>query len=238
MNVLLIDHHTLVRKGFRHLLEAEGIRVAQDFATVDEALAQTVDSEFGIALVDISHKTSAIGTDLGKLQAAFPTVPILFLTSREERSSVQQAFLAGVSGYLLKTACPRELLRALSLVRGGGRYLHHEVAHQMIDGLRSKKNDPPLLLDEQDLRFLELVGHGYNNSRIAEMNYVSIGTVKNRLRKLFRLFGVNDRMQLVVEALRTGILSLELEPPSVSGGAACLGEGNGQRSLGSRSHVR
>ncbi len=215
MRIFLIDHHILFRKGFRLLLEAEGYTVLQDCSTVEEALSGDYEELVDVFMADIDGLNGSVSGELSRLLADYPSTPVLYLSCHYEPPIVREALEGGVHGFLLKSANTSELRRALKALEDGERYLHLEVAQQALEGLRSEPTAQFGELTEQDQRILELVAHGFNNSRIAEEVYVSVSTVKNRLRTLFQRFEVTDRTHLVMEAIKSGVLQVESESSEV-----------------------
>lgn len=208
MRITLVEDHDLVRQGLRLLLESEpGWKVVDECGCCSEAIESLSCRVTDLVVLDL-HLPDLSGEELiARVRSQHPKVPILVLSTHDEVAITLGAFRAGASGYLVKSARREELIEAARLVSQGGAYMHPRVAPAVLAQLQSgeKPSDLPVDLSVREQALLQLVGRGCSNPEIAVELHVSLGTVKNDLRQLFRRLEVVDRAQLVAEASRRGL---------------------------------
>ncbi|MGJ6968731.1 response regulator [Streptosporangium sp. G11] len=213
--VALADDQTLVRAGFRALLERDpGIVVVGEAPDGAEAVELARAERPDIVLMDIRmpildgiEATRIIAGD-----ASLRDVRIVVLTTFEVDEYVFDALRAGASGFLLKDTDPDELRRAVHVVAGGESLLSPGVTRRLIEGFVAgdrphRLDDTPLgVLTEREKGIVALVGGGLSNEEISRRVFISPATVKTHVgRALFKL-GARDRAQLVVIAYETGLV--------------------------------
>ncbi|WP_440106678.1 response regulator [Streptosporangium sp. H16] len=213
--VALVDDQTLVRAGFRALLERDpGIVVVGEASDGAEAVELVRGERPDIVLMDIRmpvldgiEATRAIVGD-----ASLRDVRIVMLTTFEVDEYVFDALRAGASGFLLKDTDPDELRRAVHVVARGEALLSPGVTRRLIEGFVTgerphRLDDTPLgVLTEREKEIVGLVGGGLSNEEISRRVFISPATVKTHVgRALFKL-GARDRAQLVVIAYETGLV--------------------------------
>ncbi|MEU8380262.1 response regulator transcription factor [Streptosporangium sp. NPDC048865] len=213
--VALADDQTLVRAGFRALLERDpGIAVVGEAADGAEAVELAREERPDVVLMDIRmpvldgiEATRAIVGD-----ASLRDVRVVVLTTFEADEYVFDALRAGASGFLLKDTDPGELRRAVHVVAGGEALLSPGVTRRLIEGFVTgtrphRLDDTPLnVLTEREREIVGLVGGGLSNEEISRRVFISPATVKTHVgRALFKL-GARDRAQLVMIAYETGLV--------------------------------
>jgi DNA-binding NarL/FixJ family response regulator len=140
---------------------------------------------------------------------------IIVLTTFEMDEYVFEALRAGASGFLLKRTRADDLISGIKVVAEGEALLSPSITGRLIrefvkrpsskmDGASAKRLD---LLTERELEVLTLVAHGLSNMEIAERIFISEGTVKTHIRRLFSKLDVRDRTQAVIFAYHAGIVS-------------------------------
>lgn len=207
--VLLVDDHPILREGLKRLLESQG--TVQVVGSVETALAAVATASLtrpDVAIIDLSLPDHDGRWLLRQLKKEFPEMPVLVLTMHLDPDSVVSALTEGASGYLTKTASHHELLQAIETVHSGGSYLQPRIAPHVVGALRcrpSPKNSDNLT--DRELDILELVADGLSNQAVAERLFVSVSTVKAHLRSCFRKLDVTTRTEVVVEAIRRGLLN-------------------------------
>jgi DNA-binding NarL/FixJ family response regulator len=217
IRVLLADDQSLVRAGFRALLDAEdGLEVVAEAADGEEAVAEARTQMPDVALMDIRmprmdglEATKAITSD-----PALAGTRVLVLTTFELDEYVFGALRAGASGFLLKDVEPADLLTAIRVVAAGEALLAPRVTRRLIEAFAASDVPSPddgamRALDELTARereVLALVGSGLSNQEIAERLVLSPLTAKTHVSRLFMKLGVRDRAQLVVLAYETGLV--------------------------------
>ncbi|MEW6281377.1 MAG: response regulator transcription factor [Candidatus Eremiobacterota bacterium] len=209
IRVLLVDDHTLVRNGLKVLLEGQcPVEVVGEAAGSNEAVAVTERVPVDLAIVDLNLPEPDGFWCVSELHRRHPGLPILVLSMREDVGAVVRAMQAGACGYLVKSATSDEMRAAVEAVRDGGCYLHPRISGAVLgrlrEGCHKLGGDTWSRLGERESALIGFVALGWSNQAIATRLHVSLGTVKNDLRNLFRRLGVPDRTRLAVEAIQRG----------------------------------
>jgi DNA-binding NarL/FixJ family response regulator len=218
IRVLLVDDQPLLRTGFRMILEAEG-----DLAVVGEAGdgLQAIDQvralQPDVVLMDIRmprmdgvEATRQI-TGPGKDGPA----KVLVLTTFDLDEYVVEALRAGASGFLLKDAPAAELVQAIRVVAAGDAIVAPSVTRRLLDRFAARlpsayEQTKPARLDrltERELEVLRLIAKGMSNAEIAAKLVVSETTVKTHVGNVLTKLGLRDRVQAVVLAYETGLIT-------------------------------
>jgi len=201
--VLIVDDHPLLREGVAAVLDAES-----DIAVVGEARdgAEAV-ALFGclrpdIVLMDLQMPGMDGVEAIAAIKAQAWEARIIVLTTYAGDVRALRALKAGASAYLLKSGLRRELIETIRTVRGGQRYLHPDVAHDIAVNAIAEP------LSEREIDVLKRVSAGQANKEIARGLALSEDTVKGHMRSIFAKLDVNDRTQAVTVAHRRGIIAL------------------------------
>ena len=215
IRVLLADDQSLIRAGFRILLES-----ADDIAVVGEAAdgAQATDlareHRADVVLMDI-RMPGVDGLEATRRIAAdddLAGVRVIILTTFESDEYVYQAIRAGASGFLVKDSEPAELIQAVRVVARGDALLSPSVTRKLITDLASRPDNhrpPDGALDgltEREREVMTLVAAGLSNDEIAARLFVSPLTAKTHVSRIMTKLDARDRAQLVVMAYECGLV--------------------------------
>jgi len=217
IRVLLADDQSLIRAGFRLLLDS-----CDDLLVVGEASdgAQAVDlarrERADVVLMDI-RMPGVDGLEATRRIAAdedLAGVKVIILTTFESDEYVYQAIRAGASGFLVKDSEPAELLQAVRVVARGDALLSPGVTRRLITDLATRQERPPAaasrILDSLTAREREvmaLVAAGLSNDEIAVRLYLSPLTAKTHVSRAMTKLNARDRAQLVVIAYESGLVT-------------------------------
>jgi DNA-binding NarL/FixJ family response regulator len=211
VRVVVADGQTLVRSGYRVLLEGKlGIQVVGEAATGEQAVTQSARLRPDVVLLDASlagldavEATRTIASDDG------PAVLVLIGNASEER--VIAALRAGATSVLAKDTDPDELVDAVRVVARGGAFLSPIFTRRLIAELSAQ---PEPVLPSSDLvedltprerEVVELVAHGLSNDQIAERLVVTRSTAKTHVSRAMVKLNARDRAQVVVFAYENGL---------------------------------
>jgi DNA-binding NarL/FixJ family response regulator len=224
IRVLLADDQTLIRDGFRVLIDsAPDLEVVGEAANGREAVTLARSARADVVLMDI-RMPELDGIEATRLITAdedLAGVRVLILTTFEIDENVLRALRAGASGFLSKSVGRTELLEAVRVIAGGEALLSPKATQSLITRFLDLPEPMPLPapaaldgLTDRERETLALVAAGLSNDDIAERLYVSPSTAKTHVNRAMTKLGVRDRAQLVVIAYQSGLIRPGDMPPA------------------------
>ena len=212
IRVLVADDQSMVRAGFRMLLEGEqDIEVIAEAINGRDAVEKARHLHPTVVLMDIRMPELDGLQATRHILAADDTARILILTTFDLDEYVYEALVAGASGFVLKDEPPEQLIAAIRTVAAGDALLSPTVTKRVIRQFtRIPRPTPPKEFDELTTREQEvfrLIANGLSNTEIARQLYISDTTVKTHITHILQKLNLRDRVQAVVLAYQTGISS-------------------------------
>jgi NarL family two-component system response regulator LiaR len=214
IRVLIVDDHTIVRKGIRALLaEIEGIEVVGEADNGQEAIAQAETLHPDVILMDLSMPKMDGIEATRQIKASQPESHILVMTSFAADDKVFPAIKAGALGYLLKESAPEDLVQAIRQIHRGESSLHPTIARKVLQEITHPADRPPTPnpLTEREAEVLRLVAQGLSNQDIAKKLNISDPTVRTHVSNILGKLHLATRIQAALYALREGLVSLDAE---------------------------
>ena len=212
IRVILVDDQSLVRSGFRMLIESEDdMEVVSEASNGLEALDGRMPVD--VALMDI-RMPQMDGVEATRRITASPLdTKVLILTTFDLDEYVYAALKAGASGFLLKDARPTELLSAIRNVADGDAVVAPSATRRLLDHVvPTLPNDPKAadkrlsVLTDREKEVLVEIAKGATNAEIAQTLYMAEGTVKTHIGRLLSKLECRDRVGLVLFAHEVGLL--------------------------------
>jgi NarL family two-component system response regulator LiaR len=204
IRVLVVDDHGVVREGLRtFLLLQEGIEVVGEAADGLEAVAAAEQLAPDVVLMDLVMPALDGVAAMRKIREHRPDARVIVLTSFTDDDRLLAAVRAGAAGYLLKTAPPQEVVRAIRAAHAGDAVLDPSAAGRLLQALAGPREPQPLTPREREV--LALLSRGFTNKRIAADLGVSEKTVKTHVGSILAKLGVTDRTQAALYAVREGL---------------------------------
>jgi DNA-binding NarL/FixJ family response regulator len=220
VKVLLVDDHTLVRRGLAQLLEScvQDAEVTEA-SDADEAAEILKHTAHDVALVDI-RMPSRDGLELlREIRSSWPDLPVIMLSSYDNGEYVKAALAEGAAGYLLKDTTPEDLAQAIVVaLSGSGNVLSPRAVRNLFEGSMRNDNDghdsapQDVGLTRREADVLRLLSGGASNREISRQLYLSEKTVKAHLAAVFRKLGVTNRTQAAMAAVAMGLGSGAVPP--------------------------
>ncbi len=215
IRVAIADDQQLIRAGFRSLLESEpDIEIVGEAGTGAEAVALAAASRPDVLLMDI-RMPDGDGLWATEQIAGMPElsgIHIVIVTTFELDEYVGRAIRAGASGFLVKDTEPVEFIRAVRVVAAGDALLSPTVTRRLLERLSSDLREAPdatqlSVITDREREVLALVGQGLTNDEIGKHLFLSPLTAKTHVSRIMAKLGARDRVQLVVIAYETGLVS-------------------------------
>ncbi|MCI1747164.1 MAG: response regulator transcription factor [Acidipropionibacterium sp.] len=214
IRVLLVDDQSLVRSGFRMLIEAEDdMEVVGEASNGAEALDVLRATPVDVALMDIRMPVMD-GVEATRRIANSPLdTKVMILTTFDLDEYVYAGLKAGASGFLLKDARPAELLSAIRSVSAGEAVVAPSATRRLLDHFvptlpeNPKQNEERLsVLTDREKEVLVEIAKGATNAEIAQTLYMAEGTVKTHIGRLLSKLECRDRVGLVLFAREVGLI--------------------------------
>jgi DNA-binding NarL/FixJ family response regulator len=213
IRVLLADDQTLVRTGFRVILETEGdIEVVAEADTGHEAIRQAQLTKPDVILMDIRMpELDGLAATEEILRHADPPT-IVVLTTFDQNEYVYRALRAGAAGFLLKDAPSTRLIAAVRAAATGDSLIDPAITRRLVERFAEPVQPQRLpkklaSLTDRELDVLRLVARGLANAEIAAELVVAETTVKTHVARILAKLGLRDRVQAVVLAYETGFVA-------------------------------
>jgi DNA-binding NarL/FixJ family response regulator len=204
IKVLLVDDHSLVRRGFRRMLEDEAdIVVIGEASNGDEAVRLARELVPQVIVMDCALPGTSGLAATRKILETDPPKAILMLSMHSEDTLVRQALDAGARGYILKNAVDLELATAIRRVAAGEIVLDAQLAKPVT--LRGERNAG---LTARELEILQLIVNGKSNKEIADDLKLSANTVAVHRANIMETLGIHKTAELVVYAIRNGLVNI------------------------------
>jgi DNA-binding NarL/FixJ family response regulator len=211
--ILLVDDQPLARAGLRLILGPEpGFEIAGECEDGDQVADAVARLRPDVVVMDVRMRRVDGAEATRRLQQATDPPPVLILTTFDDEETVAAALGAGAAGFVLKDAPGEEIVRAVTVVSGGGSWLDPQVTPQVLDAYRRVSNglrQPSHQVDHLTPRERDVlieVGRGQTNTEIADALFISEATVKTHLGNILAKLDLRDRAAAIVFAHTYGLI--------------------------------
>ena len=204
ISVLLVDDHSLVRRGFRRMLEDEAdIRVVGEASDGEEAVKLARSLKPQVIVMDCALPGMNGLQATRKILQLLPETLVLMLSMHTEETWVRQAIDAGARGYVLKNAMDLELSSAIRRLVDGETVLDGQLSKQQ--ALSGERNSG---LTPREVEILQLICDGKSNKEIANQLELSANTIAVHRANIMDALGIHKTAELVVYAIRNGLVNV------------------------------
>ncbi len=204
ISVMLVDDHSLVRRGFRRIIEDEpDLEVVGEAGNGEESIPLALRLRPRVIVMDCALPGVSGLVATQKILESAPETAILMLSMHSEDTLVRQAMAAGARGYILKNAIDLELVDAIRRVAAGEKVLASQLTRE--PGLKGERGAS---LTARELEVLQLIVSGKSNKEIASQLELSVNTVAVHRANIMDTLGIHKTAELVVYAIRHGLVSV------------------------------
>lgn len=206
IRVLIVDDHTVVRKGLQSLLSSEkyGIEVVGEAGDGNQAVERALELQPDVILMDLQMPHKSGLEAILEIKQQIPRCRILVLSSFGEDQRVLTAMRSGALGYLLKDSSPDELVSAIHTVALGHLTVPQELSGSLMgiqqDKDTSPKESPASNLTSRELDVLRYLADGASNKEIANQLSLSLTTVRTHVSNILRKLNLENRTQAALYA--------------------------------------
>ena len=204
IRVVIADDHSIVRRGLRQLLEADGdFEVVAEAADIAGARRYTRGHRPDVLVLDLNMPEGSSLDAVPDIRGECPDTQIVVLTMQNEPAYARQALSAGALGYVLKDAADTELVEAVRRAAVGDSYLNPRLGARVA---AEPPPGPPDNLSEREVEVLRMVALGHTNTEVAEKLHISVRTVETHRAHLQQKLRLSSRSELVRYALEHGLV--------------------------------
>jgi two-component system invasion response regulator UvrY len=204
MRILLVDDHTVVRRGLIQILAEEFPMTAfGEAANAQEALDLLRKKHWDVLVLDITMPGRSGLEILRQIKNLRPGLPVLVLSVHPENQFAVRVLKLGAAGYMTKESAVEELVAAVKKVLAGGRYVSTSLAETLADNLATRSAKPPQeLLSDREFQVLRLIAAGKIISEIARELVLSAKTISTYRSRILEKMGLRNNAELMHYAMR------------------------------------
>lgn len=208
LKILIVDDHTVVRKGLKLILTDEFVDVKIDEASnVEELMKLILHNNYSMILCDVSMPGRSGIEVLKQLHLEFPKLPVLILSMHPEEQYAIRAIKAGAMGYLTKDCASSELVKAIKCILGGKKYISSHVSELLANTISSESNRlPHELLSDREFEVLKLIAIGNSVSDIASILSLSVATISTYRSRLLEKMKIRSNAELILYAINNSLV--------------------------------
>lgn len=216
IKILLVDDHTIVRQGLARLLEEQpDLKVVGEATNGQIAVEQSMELKPDIVIMDIAMPRMNGIEAAKRIRKHLPGTKVLILSMYSHEHYIHELLEAGISGYLLKDASGRDIIKAVHSAMKNETFLSPSISKKLVKTYLSPnktmaKAELYKQLSNREREVFQLIAEGHSTRQIADMLCVSISTVKSHRAKIMEKLDINSPVKLVHFAIQLGLVDPEL----------------------------
>jgi DNA-binding NarL/FixJ family response regulator len=209
--ILLADDHAMVRRGLRHVLDAEpDLQVIAEAGDGRAAIEQALEQRPDLAILDIAMPRMTGLQAARELVSMLPELRLLILSMHDNEEYFFEALSAGASGYVLKSAADRDLVEACRAAMRGEPFVYpgavRALIREFLEGAKRGETEPRDTLTPRESQVVKLIAEGRSSREIATELVISEKTVERHRANILEKLGMHDRVELTRYAIRRGLV--------------------------------
>ena len=207
INILLVDDHSVVRMGFKMLIENESdMTVLCEAESGELGISAFKEHKPNVVIMDITMPGMGGLDAIERIIAFDKKAKILVLSAHEDSVHPKRALSAGALGYLTKRSAAEELIKAIRSVNSRTKYLEPMIAQQMAITQLSGENNPVEILSDREFEVFMDLAKGKSTNEIADTLCLSPRTVGTHLYNIKQKLNANNSAEIALIAIRCGLL--------------------------------
>jgi DNA-binding NarL/FixJ family response regulator len=206
--ILLVDDHPIVRQGIKQVLTgAFEPALVGEAANAEEGLNEVRSTEWDVMVLDLTLPGLS-GLDLLKdLRRERPALPVLVLSMHPADQFARRALNAGASGYLTKDSAPTELVKAVSELMAGRRYMNAAVVEELVTYQRPEHaTRPHEVLSDREYQVLRMIASGLTVSQVAQRLSLSVKTISTYRARVLDKMNMKTTAELMHYGIQHGLV--------------------------------
>ncbi|MBF0565114.1 MAG: response regulator transcription factor [Nitrospirae bacterium] len=208
IKILLVDDHPIVREGIIKILHRQAnIETIAEAQNSKEAIDFLKTSGFDIVILDISLPDKSGLLTLEQIKQVYPGLPVLILSMYPEEEYAIQSLKSGASGYLTKKALPEELLKAITKITSGGKYITNSLAEKLATEVNTRTEKPLYKkLTKREFHIMGMIASGKTPKEIAEILNLSVRTINTYRSNILDKLQLKNNAEMVRYAIENNLL--------------------------------
>ncbi len=216
IEIVIADDHTIVRQGLRKLLEEENyLKITGEAMDGRETVRKVSELKPDVVIMDIAMPVLNGIEAARQIKQSNTQTRIIILSMHDNNRYIRELLNIGVSGYLLKNAASRDIIKAISAAVKGDTYLSPSISSQVIEDYvcMNRKTSQEELYDtltNREREVFQMVVEGYSTKKIAELLYLSPSTIKTHRSNIMEKLKMDNISKLIQYAIRLGIIDIQI----------------------------
>jgi len=207
LKVLLVDDHSVVRMGFKMLIDSErDMKVIAESETGEDGIQKYQELKPDVTVMDITMPGIGGLEAIERIIAKDKNAKILVLSAHEDSVHPKRVLSAGAIGYLTKRSAAEELISAIRTIGSGKKYIESSVAQQLAITQLSGENDPTEILSDREFEVFIALAKGKSTNEIADTMCLSPRTVGTHLYNIKQKLNANNSAEIALIAIRCGLI--------------------------------
>lgn len=208
-SVLIADPHLLIREGVKAVLSTDAhFEVVAEVMKGEDLCSAVRALKPHIVIMDFSSPGCFTIEDIPAVYDLSPASRVLVLTNNKNKNDILKALEYGVDNYILKKCGKDELLAAIYATVKKERYMCRHAVDAIVEKhMHPNESYDGISLSPREIEIIQLISEGNTNNSIAKLLYLSIHTVSTHRKNILKKFGLKKSSELVMHAIRAGIIT-------------------------------